>query len=338
MNRKDLHTPFNILVKAWMIIYNIKPNSLLICKKNIPKGTKINLFLSELYSKSFNKDTMRKISLIIAFILLSITSAMQAQTATSLISQMLDAIHNFKSGRYILNKIERMDGKMYTAEMIIKLQTNPLKVYSYNVNPDPGAEALFLYGSNNNDILVRPNKFPYVNLNLSPFNSLVRKNHHHTIYEIGFGYIGAIISYNILNRKEDFYAGLTYDGEVDWKGKKYFKITIDNKDFAFIDYKVEKGENLYTIGKKFMVADYMILSNNKNISDYDDIKAGQTIKIPNCFAKKIEFYLDKDTYLPVIEVIYDHKGLFAQYEFNSLLLNVVIKPEEFTPKYKDYKF
>ena len=281
---------------------------------------------------------MRKTYLIFTFFILFITSYIHAQTATSLISQMLEAIHDFKSGRYILNKIERMDGKMYTAEMIVKIQTNPLMIYSYNVNPDPGAEALFIYGSNNNDILVHPNKFPYVNLNLSPFNSLVRKTHHHTIYESGFKYMGAIIDYNILNRKDDFYGGLVYDGDIDWKGKKYYKLTLNNMNFGFVDYKVQAGENLYTIGKKFMVSDYMILSNNKFLSGYDDVKEGQTIKIPNCFAKKIELYLDKNSYLPVIEVIYDDKGLFAQYEFGSLILNPVFKPEEFTAKYKDYKF
>ena len=281
---------------------------------------------------------MRKTLLISSFIILFISSSMEAQTATSLVSQMLEAIHNFKTGRYILNKIERMDGKMYTAEMIVKIQTNPLMIYSYSVNPDPGAEALFIYGSNNNDVLIHPNKFPYVNLNLSPFNSLIRKSHHHTIYESGFAYMGAVISYNILNRKDDFYSGLTYNGETDWKGKSYYKLTLDIKDFGFVDYKVEKGENLYTIGKKFMVSDYMILTNNKFLSGYDDAKPGQTIKIPNCFAKKIELYLDKTSYLPVIEVIYDDQGLFAQYEFNSLILNGIIKPEEFTAKYKDYKF
>jgi len=87
---------------------------------------------------------MRKTSLIILFIILTLSLSIQAQTATSLVSQMLEAINNFKSGRYILNKIERLDGKMYTAEIIIKLQTNPMKVYSYNVNPDPGTEALFI--------------------------------------------------------------------------------------------------------------------------------------------------------------------------------------------------
>ena len=186
--------------------------------------------------------------------------------------------------------------------------------------------------------MVRPNKFPYVNLNLSPFNSLVRKNHHHTIYEIGFAYIGSVINYNILNRKDEFYSGLNYDGEVEWKNKKYYKLTLDNKSFGFIDYTVQSGENLYTIGKKFMVSDYMILANNKSISNYDDVKPGRVIKIPNCFAKKIELYLDKGNFLPVIEVIYDDKGLFAQYEFTSLVVNGILKPEEFTPKYKDYKF
>jgi len=49
-------------------------------------------------------------------------------------------------------------------------------------------------------------------------------------------------------------------------------------------------------------------------------------------------YIDKTNYLPVVQIIYDDKGLFGQYEYNSLIVNPVFAPDEFTSKFKDYKF
>ena len=263
---------------------------------------------------------------------------LEAQTANSLISSMLVAIDNLKSVKYILNKAERIDGKMVSTEMIIKLQPSPMKVYSYSVNPDPGAEILFVPGTNNNLVLVHPNKFPYINLNLSPFGSVLRKNQHHTIYEMGFYYIGSILSHYISVNGNGFYSNLSFAGEVDWKGTKCYKLVLDNSSYGFEYYKVQSGENLYAIGKKLFVNDNKILKLNKEISDYDDVKAGQMILVPNSYARKIELYLDKKSYLPIVQVIYDEKGLYAQYEFSSLIINPEIAPEEFSAKYKGYNF
>ncbi|MEI6817945.1 MAG: DUF1571 domain-containing protein [Bacteroidota bacterium] len=277
---------------------------------------------------------------IVAFIVLfSCMGTMSfGQSGPNMISKMLDAINSVKTGKYILNKIERIDGKMYTTEMIVKYQSSPLKVYSYSINPDPGAEILFVKGNNNNNVLVHPNKFPYVNLNLSPFGSILRKNQHHTIYEMGFGYIGSILAHNILVKEKEFYTNLSFTGEVDWKGKKYYKLVVDNVNYGFEEYKVQSGETLYEIGKKLFINDYKILCLNKSLSNSDDLKPGQILKVPNTYARKIELYLDKNNYLPVVQVIYDENGLYAQYEFSSLIVNPDFSPEEFTAKYKDYKF
>jgi hypothetical protein len=281
---------------------------------------------------------MRKQTLIITLLSFLIIPTINAQSAAGLVSNMLNAINSCKSARYVADVEERIDGRMMSSEMIIKVQTNPFSVYTYSINPDPGAEALFVRGTNSNEMLVNPKKFPYVNLNMSPFNSLIRKGHHHTIYEVGFGFMGDVISYNINHRQKEFYEGLSYDGEVDFKGKSYYKLTLNNYSFGYIDYTVQSGENLYIIGRKFYVSDYMILAINKNISDFNDVKPGQTIKIPSTYAKKFELYLDKTNYLPVVQIIYDDKGIYAQYEYNSLIINPTFAPDEFTAKYKDYKF
>ncbi len=260
-----------------------------------------------------------------------------AQTTTELVSKMINAINDFKTGKYVIDKIERIGDHNNTSEMIVKVQASPFKAYSYCVKPIPGIEILYVSGWNNNNAYIKPNQFPYVNLSLNPFGSTLRKDEHHTIPDMGFSYLGNILSDNIVKRTEEFYSSLSSDNEAEWKGKSYYKLTIDVANFGYVNYKVLNGENIYYIGKKLHLSDYMILSYN-HLSDFDDVSPGQVIKVPNSYAKKIELYLDKDNYLPLVQIIYDEKGLFEQYEYNSFVLNPVISPEEFTPTYKDYKF
>jgi outer membrane lipoprotein-sorting protein len=49
-------------------------------------------------------------------------------------------------------------------------------------------------------------------------------------------------------------------------------------------------------------------------------------------------YIEKATFLPLFQKMYDEKGLFSQYEFYNLELNAPIAPEEFTRNYKGYSF
>jgi outer membrane lipoprotein-sorting protein len=82
----------------------------------------------------------------------------------------------------------------------------------------------------------------------------------------------------------------------------------------------------------------MIMQINQGIDSYDDIKAGQQIKVPNAYARKTVLYIDKETYLPIVQKMYDEKSLFAHYEFHNLQLNPAIRAEEFSRTYKEYNF
>ena len=103
-------------------------------------------------------------------------------------------------------------------------------------------------------------------------------------------------------------------------------------------YTVKKNEKLSDIAKKLYLNDYSIMLLNSAIGDLDDVKEGQVIKIPNFYARKIEFYMDRATGLPLRQLIYDQNGLYEKYEMKSFLLNPVFKPEEFSPEYKEYGF
>lgn len=280
-----------------------------------------------------------RLFLLVVFILSNQFCFSQTKNAKDIATKMLTACDNMKTAKYVLKKQERQkDNTLRESELIVKLQVNPYKTYSYSVNPNPGAEALYISGENSGKVFVNPNQFPYVNLNLDPYGSTLRENQHHTVLDMGFKYISSIVKAYIKNDEAGFFGNLSYDGEIEWNKKSCYKLTFDNKKFSYVTYTVQAGETLTSIAKKMNVSDFMILTANPNIDDYDDVKTGQKIKVPNSYAQKIVFYIDKTNYLPLVQIIYDDKGLFEKYELNSFILNPTFNLEEFTSKYKDYKF
>ena len=266
------------------------------------------------------------------------SSYWKKEDKNQMIQDMLHNMKSIKTLKFRLKKQERIDGKMIRGDQIAKVQVSPFKVYVKVFEPDKGAEVLYVSGQRDGDALVNPNKFPYVNLNLSPYGGILRKNQHHTIHELGFNYMHGIVkdAYNRFKDKVDEF--VIYEGMVEWNGQQCHKVIIDNKDFAWENYTVKNGEDVLDIAKENFVSEYMIMEHNKSIDDYDDVDAGQTIKIPNTYCRKIVFYLDKETLLPIYQKLWDDKGLFAEYEYHNLELNPSISSAEFTSDYEDYDY
>jgi outer membrane lipoprotein-sorting protein len=155
---------------------------------------------------------------------------------------------------------------------------------------------------------------------------------------MGFEYLHSVLRHYEITEKENFYNKIIIHHDSTQSKKNYYIMEIINEEFGFFTYKTLKRQTLTSSAKKFHVNDHMILELNSDIKYYDDVKPGQLITIPNSFAKRIVFYIDKKNYLPLTQYIYDHKGLFSKIEFSSFVLNPPIKPEEFTRKYPKYKF
>jgi hypothetical protein len=252
-----------------------------------------------------------------------------------IVDKMLKNISEIKSLKYSLKLVERSNKKYNNFSSSVKLIRKPRQLY-LNAN---GIEVLYTEGKRDGDALVNPNSFPYINLYLDPNGSLMRQDQHHTINEIGFDYFGSVISANERRAavKFDEYFKLEADELVN--NRMCYKITINNNDFSFIDYTVQKGENLVSIARKLFVGEYMILQINKpRVDDYWDVKAGQVIKVPIAYAKNVIVYIDKQTFLPVGLRIYDNISLYEQYDYFSLLLNPKIEEAEFTKNYTGYGF
>lgn len=260
--------------------------------------------------------------------------AQSTSEAKTIYHEMMSAMAKVKTATFTIDVHERIYGKMFHGTHQVKLQSfKPMKLYLKSVKPNAGAEVIYIEGANDNKALINPNSFPFINLSLSPDNSLLRKHHHYTIRQMGFAHAHSIMRYYELTEKDRFYGNLKLNSDAN-----YYILEIDNDEFAMVNYKVAKGENVTTIANRFHINDQMILELNRDISDFNDVAVGQVITIPNSFARRIVFHIDKKSMLPVKQYIYDLKGLYSQAEFKSLRINPTLTEMDFSKENPQYGF
>jgi len=258
----------------------------------------------------------------------------QSSKAREIIEKVFKAIDNIKTLKYNLRCTERIGGKLIKTESAVKLQISPRKLYLYV----KGAELLWVQDWNKGLALINPGGFPYFALNLEPENTILRKDQHHTIHEMGFVYFQGILKDAVKKVGNDFDKYFILNGEEKANNRDCYKFTILNPDFAWVEYTVLKGEDILSIARKLSLSEYMILENNPKHSSFKSVKEGDKINIPNTYAKMTEIFVDKLFHLPIVNKVYDDKGLFEQYDYNFLQVNPKIADEEFTRNYKDYHF
>ena len=82
----------------------------------------------------------------------------------------------------------------------------------------------------------------------------------------------------------------------------------------------------------------MILERNKQLKDYDDVSTGEEIMIPTDYCKKMILYIEKERNIPMYFEIHDDLGLYEQYEFSNVAIDIPLKKNELTVQYADYGF
>ncbi len=257
-----------------------------------------------------------------------------ANTTLEILNNVLVSISNIKTLRYELHCNERIKGKMQYTGSKVKLQVSPRKIYLSLKGP----EVLWIQGANDGEALINPGSFPYMNLNLDPMGSLMRKDQHHTIHEMGLQYLAEILKDGMRRAGDKIDKYFVIVGEEKYNGRNCFKLSIAFPDLAWVPYTVKKGEDITSIARQRHISEYMVLENNPKASWYDDVKEGQVIQVPDAYGKLILLLIDKELLLPVNNTVFDNKGLFETYEYSNLQVNEPIAPEEFTKNYKDYNF
>jgi hypothetical protein len=252
-----------------------------------------------------------------------------------IVTKSLRSIKEVKSLKYHLKITERGKKGYNFYESTVKFSRNPRLIYLYI----KGIEVLWIQGENSGKALVKPNSFPFFNLNLDPMGNLMRQDQHHTLNEMGYDYFASIIQNTVDKLSDRFDDVFQLAGEERINNRPCYKIVVDNKDFKYIDYTIGEGESITSIARKFCIAEYMILEKNPKFKDYFDIlKKGQVIKIPNWYARTVVMYIDQLYFLPVSMKVNDDKGLFEEYNYHFLQVNPKFEDGEFTKAYKDYGF
>lgn len=273
--------------------------------------------------------------ILILFLCLSfISSTGQVSQIKSILQKMYDAQEDLQSARFTLYSSERLkDGKIFHSERLVKLRERPKRIYFYSIKPDPGTQVFWRNGWNENKMYIKPGSFPYVSFSMKPQNALARKDSHHPVSNMGFGYVTTIIKHYQATLGDNFYKNISISDTVEWDKHSCIVLTFQFKDYAEKLYSVKKGEDLIIIGSKLFLSDYSILLANPGLNNFYDVEEGDVIRVPNFYGQKIEFYIDRKTGLPLRQLIYDHHGLYEKYEMKNFIYNPPIKDIEFTPEY-----
>lgn len=287
----------------------------------------------------------KRVSLLLFVIALSASAAMaQAAVAAApgkarqIVDEMSRAMDRVVTCSGRVKRLERIEGKMESGDLRFRVNSKPRKIYVYNILPDEGAELLYVDGWNGNKVFVHPNKFPWVNVSLSPNSGELLDKQHHNIFAVGFDYTNGIVKHLLQKYGHEFEQYVTYGGQQKWYGKMLDVIKINYSNYKVENYTVLAGEDLFKIDTKLHVPAYKIIELNPGISDFFDVKAGQVIKVPNVYAPEMVIMVDPDLHLPIVQIIKDEKGLFEKYEYSELKINPRFNTMEFNEDNEEYGF
>lgn len=260
----------------------------------------------------------------------------QAQTAESVVNQMLSALEAGKTYQYTMVQEERIDGDIHKNKIFTKIQESPKKVFIDNIEgANEGVQVLYVTGERDNKALI--NKM--FGIKLSPFNSLIRKNQHHTILESGFG----LLISSVRDAKKRAEAQNAFDqvfqlaGTITFNGKSCYKLVLTDPTFTYENYTIQNGESLYSISMKKKVCEQLIVEKN-GFGGFGGGKSGQTIQVPSSYAKKTILYIDKATMHPIYQEMHDEKGMFEKYTFYDLKVNPSFSAKDFSEDNSEYDF
>ena len=263
------------------------------------------------------------------------STAAQDSDAKAVILNMLDSVNSLRGFKSVIRKTERIEGELVLQVSVVKVSSNPYEVYVRQMTPKSGVEILCADGCKK--ALINMNGFPWINLTLDPYGMTMRKHQHHTVHDSGFDLLASILARNLqeFNPQEQT---LTRKDDVYWLGEKAIQIEMVNKAYKTKRYRVNGHENIAEIAKKFNVNEYAILELNPECDNYEDVRNGQELIIPSHYGVKMNLYISKKTMLPLIVRVYDHKGLFEEYDYTEFQINPQFATNEFEANFIEYDF
>lgn len=273
------------------------------------------------------------------FFLFCIVDTTIAQDPVAIIGKMRSAINKINKSSFELHSKERFGDKYVYKKMKFHIQESPKKIYMKDM--DKGVELLYVKGWNNDKGYINPSGFPWINISLSIYDSKVVAENHHTIDDAGLGFVNILLDgfestvAKAGKEKSDLY---TYKGEVTYDGRTCYKIyLVPPTDFKYITYTTKKDQNLMQLSRQIVASDFLMKEKNR-LSYSRTIKKGTQLMVPNAYAKKVIVYIDKQTHIPLVQMLYDEKGLLEKYEYKNVSLSPNFASNEFTTSCSSYGF
>ncbi len=261
-----------------------------------------------------------------------------SQTCQEVIDATLKKISEVQTASFYIIAQERFGDKYKTEKAFYKIRNHPFSVYYKQLYPPTKAEVL-INEKYQQQALVNPNSFPYVNLILSPFGEILRDKQHHNIYQAGFVYLKTVLVY-LKNKYQISWSDVCQSVEM-VKIKQYdcYKITLFNRFYKIQTYTLPKEMSLQDLALQMFVCDYKMLELNPGIkSIFKKLSVGTKLQIPSDYAQKIVLYIDKTLMLPIKSEVYDEKGLFEEYLFEEIKINPTFTSVDFDENNKEYGF
>ncbi|MCD8528588.1 MAG: DUF1571 domain-containing protein, partial [Chitinophagales bacterium] len=209
------------------------------------------------------------------FIMFVVFGQINAQDAKSVVDKMISALSAGKSYEYTMKQTERINGKYVKNTIFTKVQESPKKIFIDNIEGEnKGVQVLYASGERDNKALI--NKM--FGIKLSPFNSLIRKNQHHTILESGFGTVLSLIkdAKTKANAQGKFNEVFTLEGTVSYGGKSCYKIVLNDPTFTYVSYKPTANISTYKLSMDKKICEQLVCEANN--MGFGDLKAGNTYK------------------------------------------------------------
>lgn len=281
---------------------------------------------------------MKKIILSSLLFFISFVSLFAQSSIRNTLDKMYQSIASVRNMTYDMTSQERIGTKMVTKNMSFRIYVNPRKVYMKD--KDSGIELLYVQGWNNNNAYIKPNGFPWVNVSFGINNSRVRADGHHPVTHAGFPYIATLMkgTEKMIAQKgykiEDY---IKVAGDYTWNGKNCIKIVCDDPEFRYENHTCTQSESLLAMCERMNLNEYMVMEKN-NLGYSSNVSRGQVLKIPRAYAKKVELFLDKTNYIPIVQYVYDEKGLFEKFEFKNVKINPGTETNEWTTQCASYGF
>lgn len=272
----------------------------------------------------------------IFFLFTGANSSIKTVSCKEILAKMLDSIKAIKTQQYYLKATERVENHLLFAESIVKINEYPKKIYFKSL--EKNVEVLWITGANKGNAIVHSKNLPFINMDLDPYGAIMRKNQHHTIFDLGFHYIGQTLAATILQSSKTFDKHFSFAGTLTWDKKECFQLLISYPDYKWIQHITKKGETVTHIAKLYNTSDFKIRYKNDLSSYFGTIKEGKQLLVPVPYSNRAILFIDKKTCLPINLKVYDEEGLFEAYEFYNIQINKSFAENEFSTAFKDYNF